>query len=147
MGGVFGINKHIYSYYRFATDKVVASSSPDYMGGIIITKNEAQLLINNYLQDPNNNQLYTFYLLIGYTLELSKVGIYQCFVDIPSLYMNEENVGFVLNPAISSDVNNFKIASLKILDSTNFSGIAGGIDFVEGYSEETFIGGIWVSFN
>lgn len=144
MGGVFGISKHVYSWYRFANDLVAeekpeGTTSINILSGIVMTGEEVQAIIDQYIANPNENQLYVFYISCDKNSAISHYSIYQCVVNIPLLYDNRNVVGFVMN-----NYEQGKIANIKNITLDDASSLSDLI-YKNGYSVHTFIGGLQVA--
>ena len=145
-GGVFGISKHVYSWYRFANDLVAEEKPESWKGinllsGIVMTREEVQVIIDQYVANPNENQLYVFYISYNDDSNVSLNSIFQCVVDIPSLYANNHIVGFAIK-----NYEQGKVADILNISSDDASSLSELI-YKNGYSVDAFIGGLQVVFD
>lgn len=106
-----------------------------------MTREEAQVIIDQYVANPNENQLYVFYISYPDNYDVSLNSILQGVVDIPSLYANNRIVGFVMKNYEQGKAG--QIINIKLDDINGASDLI----YKDGYSIDTFIGGLQVLFD
>lgn len=152
MGGVFGISKHVYSGNRFCTPEVATSAaigSYTNLQGIIMTGSEVQQLIDQFLSNPSENQVYIFdYITIYYDgdFEGNIISTNKIFIDIPLLY---NATIYSYNEPVGSTIYNYQQESPNyrtpyIIGSDHVEKLQ-TYDFHNGYSAQDFLNGIRMS--
>ena len=106
-----------------------------------MTREEVQVIIDQYVANPNENQLYVFYISYNDDSNVSLNSIFQCVVDIPSLYANNHIVGFAIK-----NYEQGKVADILNISSDDASSLSELI-YKNGYSVDAFIGGLQVVFD